>query len=134
MISGNARINLIRYSLLTILLIAAEPALALRCGGKLVNEGTVQSKVLRFCGKPTAVQIRSVYRAGFPRIQLRHSATRNSRFLHERELLFADRATLEVVVEEWTYNFGPHRLMRLIRFENGIVTGIRQLGYGYHGE
>ncbi len=38
----------------------------------------------------------------------------------------------EVVVEEWTYNFGPRRLMRVIRFENGLVTSIRQLGYGYH--
>jgi len=51
---------------------------------------------------------------------------------HGRELLFADRAYVEIVVEEWTYNFGPHRLMRVVRFENGLVTSITQLAYGYH--
>ena len=43
----------------------------------------------------------------------------------------ADRAYEEVVVEEWTYNFGPRRLMRQVIFENGFVRSIKQLGYGY---
>ncbi|HIE82372.1 MAG TPA: DUF2845 domain-containing protein, partial [Dehalococcoidia bacterium] len=30
-----------------------------------------------------------------------------------------------------TYNFGSRRFMRSIRFENGIVTSIETLGYGY---
>jgi len=37
----------------------------------------------------------------------------------------------EVLVEDWTYNWGPYQLMRTIRLENGFVTEIRQLGYGY---
>lgn len=37
----------------------------------------------------------------------------------------------EVLIEEWTYNLGSHRLMRLVRLENGIVIDIRHLGYGY---
>jgi len=124
--------KLIRCVLLSLLVVAVEPAMALRCGGKLVNEGTPQSKVLKYCGEPTAVQVRSIYRTGLPRMRLNSSSTRHNKFLHERELLFAYRSTVEVIVEEWTYNFGPHRLMRSIRFENGIVTAIRQLGYGYH--
>jgi len=125
--------KLTRYAILGLLLLAiAEPALALRCGGKLVNKGTPQSKVLRYCGEPTAAQVRSIYRSGFPRAHLRHSPVRSGNRRHEHELLAADRATVEVIIEEWTYNFGPRRLMRLIRFENGIVTTIGQLGYGYH--
>jgi hypothetical protein len=34
-------------------------------------------------------------------------------------------------IEEWTYNFGPTRFMRILRFENGILTSIRVGGYGY---
>ena len=37
----------------------------------------------------------------------------------------------EVVIEEWTYNLGPHQLMRVVRLENGYVAEIKQLGYGY---
>ena len=37
----------------------------------------------------------------------------------------------DVRVEEWTYNFGPRKLMRLIRLENGVVADIQELGYGF---
>ncbi|MGI9343406.1 MAG: DUF2845 domain-containing protein [Gammaproteobacteria bacterium] len=111
------------------ILLMADPAFALRCGNKLVNKGSPQVKVLKYCGEPEAVQVRSMIRGGFPRHQLRRRVGNTE---IERELLFTDRAYVEVVVEEWTYNFGPRRLMRIIRFENGIVTSIRQVGYGYN--
>ena len=37
----------------------------------------------------------------------------------------------EVVIEEWTYNLGPHQLIRVVRLENGFVADIKHLGYGY---
>ena len=37
----------------------------------------------------------------------------------------------EVVIEEWTYNLGPHQLIRVVRLENGYVADIKRLGYGY---
>jgi hypothetical protein len=37
-----------------------------------------------------------------------------------------------VSVESWIYNLGPNKLMRRIRFEDGIVVQIETLGYGYH--
>jgi hypothetical protein len=36
-----------------------------------------------------------------------------------------------VNVEEWLYNFGPQYFMQLLRFENGRLVEIRNLGYGY---
>jgi hypothetical protein len=39
--------------------------------------------------------------------------------------------TEELIVEEWTMNFGPRHLMRVIRLENGFVADVRTLGYGY---
>ena len=46
-------------------------------------------------------------------------------------MLINDRSYVEVIVEEWTYNFGPRKLMRIIRFENGLVADVKELGYGY---
>jgi hypothetical protein len=37
----------------------------------------------------------------------------------------------EVVIEEWTFNFGPQHLMRVVRLENGYVADVKTLGYGY---
>jgi len=114
------------------LLLIAPPASALRCGAKLIGDGATQGKVLKYCGEPEAVRVRSFFRAGFPRYRGRNriggTGTATGADL---ELLYADRAYTEVRVEEWTYNFGPRRLMRVIRFENGLVTVINQLGYGY---
>lgn len=40
-----------------------------------------------------------------------------------------DRKTT-VLIEEWTYNFGPNRFMRIITFRNGAMSDVRTGGYG----
>ncbi len=37
----------------------------------------------------------------------------------------------DVKIEIWTYNFGPNKFMERIRFEDGIVTRVEALGYGF---
>lgn len=114
----------------------ADPALAFRCKNKLVSAGDPQAKVLNFCGEPVSVQQRLIYRGGIPRSTAGRALAVGDDLTGLRstreELLIHDRSVVEVLVEEWTYNLGPHKLMRVVRFENGLVTGIRQLGYGYH--
>lgn len=116
-------------------LLLAEPAMAFRCKGKIVKEGDPQAKVLKICGDPVSTQQRVIYRSGVPYARTgTHvsvsdgtstiDATRN-------ELLIHDRSVVEVLVEEWTYNLGPHRLMRVVRFENGLVAEVTGLSYGY---
>ena len=39
---------------------------------------------------------------------------------------------VEIPVEIWTYNFGPYKLMRQVRFVDGVIEEIETLGYGYH--
>lgn len=39
-------------------------------------------------------------------------------------------ATIFISVEEWTYNEGPHRLMHLLTFRNGVLATVQTLGYG----
>ena len=89
----------------------------LRCGSRLVTRGDHAVKLLKFCGEPAAVRSWVIERGvvDLDRRLLRHS------------LGFVE----EVLVEEWTYNFGPTRLMRQVRIENGIVRSVESLGYGF---
>jgi len=107
-------------ALAALLLTVAVPASAdgLRCGSKLVTTGDPRAKVRQFCGEPTDVQTRSILRRpvfGFG----------------GRVYSYGD-GYVEVPVEIWTYNFGPYKLMREIRFVDGRIEDIETLGYGYH--
>jgi hypothetical protein len=87
---------------------------AMRCGTRIIARGDVADKLLQFCGEPSAVQ--------------RHLVRRTASL----ELgAFLPGFVEDVWVEDWTYNLGPYKLMRIVRLENGVVTDIRQLGYGY---
>jgi hypothetical protein len=105
--------------LVTAALCAAAPlrADALRCGSKLIAEGDARAAVAARCGPPEDVSRRTrlapavIWRHGHP--------------------YHVGAGPVEVVIEEWTYNFGPHRLMRRVRFEDGIVVRIDTLGYGH---
>jgi Protein of unknown function (DUF2845) len=92
---------------------------AMRCGSKLVGSGDTRTKVRQMCGEPTDVQTRTILRRPFLDVR--------GRFVP-----FAD-GLIEVPVEIWTYNFGPYKLMRRVRFVDGLVEDIDTLGYGYHG-
>ena len=91
-------------------------ATAMRCGQRLITEGDHESKLLRYCGEPVSVQSRMA-----PRVYVRGDARPG----------FIPGFYEYVQVQEWTYNFGPRKFMRQVRIENGIVTDITELGYGY---
>ena len=107
------------------ILVIAEPALALRCGSKLVLNGDHKSKILKHCGEPTSVQVRTIVR-GYTSIHDRHHRRISSRGNDDLYPAYG-----EIIVEEWTYNFGPRRLMQTITFENGLVVSVKQLHSGY---
>lgn len=118
-----------RLLLAVLLCCVVEPALALRCGNNLVSEGDPKIEVLKHCGEPVSVERRRVVRAGIPRRDT--SADPDELRFDRRELLLNTRSYVEVNIEEWTYNFGPQKLMRVVIFENGLVAEIRQLGHGF---
>jgi Protein of unknown function (DUF2845) len=97
-----------------LLLAAVAPAHAFRCGTRIITRGDHAEKMLRFCGEPASVQTR---------LQTRGYVTHRG---HVFPGLVED-----VLVEEWTYNLGPHQFIRLVRLENGFVAEIKELGYGY---
>ncbi|MGI9261387.1 MAG: DUF2845 domain-containing protein, partial [Woeseiaceae bacterium] len=115
----------IKFAIAILLMASADPAWALRCGNKIIKEGMPEQEVIDLCGEPASVE-----RMGFvlrPYIIKRpagkpghHSTGRFYGGYHEE---------LEVV--EMLFNFGPHKLMRLIRFEGGRVSYMETAGYGY---
>ena len=112
---------LVSCALAALLLANAAPANAdgMRCGSRLVSQGDPRSKVRHFCGEPTDIQTRSILRRPFFD-------------LGGRTYSYGD-GYVEIPVEIWTYNFGPYKLMREVRFVDGRVEEIQTLGYGYHG-
>ena len=98
----------------------AAPAYAdgLRCGSRLIRDGDARAEVRAFCGEPADVQTRSILR--------RPTYTVGGRIFYSGDGL------IEIPVETWTYNFGPNKLMRRVKFIDGIVDEVETLGYGYN--
>jgi len=93
----------------------AASADSFRCGSKLLTDGDPFDKVAALCGPPTSVERREIirpyhfYRNGLP-----------------------ISGSYEVAVEFWTYNFGPNKLMRRLRFEDGLLVDVATLTHGYN--
>ncbi|MBT8080653.1 MAG: DUF2845 domain-containing protein [Gammaproteobacteria bacterium] len=111
--------------LIAFLLLASDPAHALRCKSKVIREGMVESEVIRLCGEPVSRQdlgyvVRSGYRIQRGLSTYRIAGGRYGYGYHE-----------ELIVTEMLFNFGPRKLMRRIRFEGGRIARIETAGYGY---
>jgi len=114
----------------TLILMLPVEVWALRCGSHLISKGDTQAKVLKYCGEPMQTKEWLGLRHGSyvnRRAGLRVNG--NEHYLNGRSYLSYGRS--EVVVEDWVLNFGPHKLMRRIRFENGFVEKVETLGYGF---
>lgn len=100
-----------------LLLAPAAWADSMRCGQRLVVDGTTREQVVAWCGEPTSTLQRVVLR---PPVVWYYGRPVN-----------LGGGYVEVLVETWTYNLGPQKLMRRIVFEDGAVVDIETLGYGY---
>lgn len=87
---------------------------SMRCGSKLMTDGDPAGKVIAYCGEPASIERREILRSyGYHRGMTVHS-------------------TYEVSVEIWTYNFGSHKLMYRLRFEDGLLVDVDTLSHGYN--
>ncbi|MEZ4248265.1 MAG: DUF2845 domain-containing protein [Polyangiales bacterium] len=95
-----------------------EPAAAMYCGQRLVKNGDSRYRVRTLCGEPQdaieRVELRSVAYYG--------RASDGSRVRLER--------MVEVQIDEWTYDLGSQRLVRVFLFENGRLVSMSTRGYG----
>ena len=89
-------------------------ASAFYCDDTLITPGDTTIEVLHACGQPDSVdswdEVKNVshFRYGYLWYSLEN-----------------------VHVEQWIYNFGPSRFIRILRFENGILRHIRTGDYGF---
>lgn len=80
----------------------------MRCGQRLVLVGDTKYKLEALCGKPVAQEQFEI---------VRHHRSRN---LHGRFIV----STYPVTVEQYTYDLGPTRFLRIITLEQGVITRI----------
>jgi hypothetical protein len=114
---GSWRHDALIPAVLVGLLALPDLAWAFRCGNKLVLEGDTADKVVAICGRPTERTSYTALRA--PLV-----------WVGGRPLRVPGDA-IEVVVETWIYNLGPHKLMQRVRLEDGVVVEVDVLGYGH---
>ena len=95
----------------------------LRCpGGRLVSTGDPMYEVRKKCGDPDAVVQRTEKRKIKTKVRRWISPTAHEDISEEREI--------EVLVDEWTYDFGSDRFVRYVAFEDARVVGVTTGGYG----
>jgi len=89
---------------------------------RLIDLGDHLYDVLALCGPPTlAIQRqeeRSVRRAVF--------TPRSS----GRSVIVEASESVTVAIDDWTYDFGPHRFVRYLTFENGRLVSVTEGDYG----
>ena len=109
-------------------LLVASDALALRCGSRLIREGMPESEVVALCGEPVSTRhLGYVLRPSIIKRPAGISSLGGTRHVYSG---FHN----ELLVKEMLFNFGPRKLMRLIRFEGGRVVSIETAGYGHRSE
>ncbi len=102
------------------------PAHGLWCNHQLVSIGDRKFEVRAKCGAPDDIDERVDYQvSGAYQSPLGIGPYRYYYSVPEI------RYTPFKIVEEWTYNFGSHDFMQLLRFENGVLVDIRSLEWGY---
>ena len=108
------------------------PAQAFRCGQDLVPDKASFSEVRRLCGSPTDVQRWVEYR-GVGILPYNYPSHSSGRYYSSKRYgsTHVNPIIIPVNIEEWIYNFGPHRFMRVLRFEEGRLKSVGVLERGY---
>jgi hypothetical protein len=121
-----------RKTLFALLPIAAASFLAgpaeadsLRCGRHLVSSGDSLYQVRSTCGEPDDSSRHSEFRTvrRFVPGPCRNDQVR-------RPCGYYDETTVEVVVDQWTYDFGSRRFVQYLRFEQGELVRVASGSYG----
>ena len=122
--------NRLRLFVLSVCLLFSGQLFALRCGHLLVEPGDYREDVYDKCGEPDTIQSHYERRANLNRADNSifnnnmNNQVPNNRFNYGQ----AYYQEVEVLVEEWRYDFGSSRLRKLLRFENGKLKEIVDLG------
>lgn len=120
---------------LALLITFSTSSYALRCGHYLVGPGDFKDDVLEKCGPPDAAQSHYETRGRGNRARLNqfnfNQSTINQFNVFQNPNLAYEQDNfeeIEILVEEWKYDFRRGRLRKMLRFENGRLKEIHDLG------
>lgn len=112
-----------------LLVASAVRADGMRCGGKLVSDGDTMLEVKNLCGAPhqaiQRVEMRTVRRWVDAPCTQGPGGVRCG---------YMEEQSVPVVLDEWTYDFGEHVLVRHLTFEAGRLIHLATGGYGSRPE
>lgn len=100
---------------------------SMRCGDNLASSGDTTYEVRASCGEPDAADHHVEYRTIRQRIPIPCTKDANGRERCESVI----EQTIEVVVDDWTYDFGKNRFIQHLRFEQGRLLSVVSGGYGH---
>ncbi len=100
---------------------------SLSCNGRIVSTGDSRYDVRAVCGEPDDVSQRVEYRTVTGRVAgpCVRDASGKLRCQNTRE------EVIEVVIDEWIYDFGKNRFIEYLTFEQGHLRSVREGGYGH---
>lgn len=122
--------NRLTWIAFTLCLLFSAPLYALRCGHSLVQPSDYKDYVYDICGAPDYIESHYERRGNVNHADAtqynfnRHRRFPNNSFNYGQKYY----EEVEVLVEEWVYDFGSARLRKLLRFENGRLKQIENLG------
>ena len=90
---------------------------ALRCGYALIQTGDTKGSVISNCGKPDNKSQRKVTTELYRRIFGTHKIKTYGK--------------KTVLIDEWTYNFGPNDFVYVLSFDGDTLITIKHTGRGY---
>lgn len=115
---------------LILMLAFSSPLLALRCGRSLVDLGDYKYDVVERCGDPDFVDSHYEKRGQVNRADISRYNFNNQRYFPDSSVNFGQNnyGEIEILVEEWFYDFGNERFRKILRFENGRLVNIKNAG------
>jgi hypothetical protein len=100
----------------------AEADVGFRCeSGRLVYTGDHMYDVRAKCGDPDLVS---------QRIAKRKVSRKILRWVDGVAEQVEEEREIDVLIDEWVYDLGPERFIRIVAFENNHVTCVNTGGYG----
>jgi hypothetical protein len=104
---------------------AVAAANGMRCDNKLVRPGDSSYDVKALCGPPDDIQARTEKR------RVRQAVKRPCPDGSPGQCTVVLDEEVDVVVESWTYDFGPQRFLQYLTFEAGKLIHVKSGGYGH---
>lgn len=116
-------------SLLGLAALASSPSAradSLSCNYRIVSSGDSRHEVRSVCGEPDDASQRVEYRTVRGRV-VGPCAHDGKRLRCSR----TEETVIEVVIDEWVYDFGRNRFIQYLTFEQGRLVAVRSGSYGH---